>query len=366
MTLITKLGGRKKTAASTRIEWFEDDYVGVWGQANGSGDYSNAATTITVADGTLFAVGDLVAVPKVSTSATAEEIFRVTAVATNVLTIVRGIGGAGADTIGQTADLRVLSSAFAEGASFGTPRTTASVAKISYTQIFRTPIQVTKSMVAQSQYGPANERLKQREKALQEHRRQMESTLFWGRASESLALGAPGTIRTTMGLKSRITTNVYNAATTLTEGGLESFAELAFAKYYEGNTKFLAASLKVISALDYLSLGHLRTTPADTVLGVKVKRYHTGHGDFMIARDLLLEFSPNSGFGWGGEAYALDLDSIEMRALSGNGENRDTTLLENVKKNGDDVYSDEYLTEIGNVIRFEQRHARMYNVAAYA
>jgi hypothetical protein len=141
---------------------------------------------------------------------------------------------------------------------------------------------------------------------------------------------------------------------------------LAFAKYYEGNTKFLAASLKVISALDYLSLGHLRTTPADTVLGVKVKRYHTGHGDFMIARDLLLEFSPNSGFGWGGEAYALDLDSIEMRALSGNGENRDTTLLENVKKNGDDVYSDEYLTEIGNVIRFEQRHARMYNVAAYA
>lgn len=133
MTLITKMGNRKKTAASTRIEWFEDDYVGVWGQANGSGDYSNSVTSVTVVDGTLFAAGDLVAVPKVSTNSAAEEIVRVTAVAGNVLTIVRGIGGAGADTIGQTADLRVLSSAFAEGAAYGTPRTTASVPKISYT-----------------------------------------------------------------------------------------------------------------------------------------------------------------------------------------------------------------------------------------
>jgi Family of unknown function (DUF5309) len=365
-TLTTKIGNRKKTTASTRVEWIEDDYVSHWGQANGSGDYSAGATAITVVDGTLFAAGDLIAIPKAVSSSAVEEIARVTSVATNVLTVVRGIGGAGADTIPQTGDIRVLASAYAEGAAYGTPRSTTKNVKISYSQIFRRPVQITKSGVAQSIYGPANDRLFQRRKALEEIRKEFESAMLWSRPSENLSVGAPGTIRTTMGLKSRIATNITNANTTLTEGGLEAFAEQAFSKYFEGQEKLLLSSIRVMSALDYLALGHLRTTPSDDILGVKVKRYNTSHGDFMVARDLLLEFTPNSGIGWGSEAYAVDVDSIEWHPLAGNGENRDTQLLENVIRDGSDKYSDEYLAEAASVIRFEQRHARLYNVTAYA
>lgn len=366
-TLVTKIGNRKKTTASTRIEWIEDDYVGHWGQANnGTTDYSSVATNILVVDGTLFAVNDLIAIPKANANSAAEEVARVTAIATNTLTITRGIGGAGADTIGATADLRILASAYAEGANFGTVRTTSKVVNISYTQIFRRPVQINKSMVAQAQFGPANERLFQRRKALEEHRKEIESAGLWSRASESLALGAPGTVRTSMGLKSRINTNVYNANQTLTEGGLESFAELAFATYFEGNEKLLVAAKRVISAFDFFALGHQRTQQSETLYGVKVKRYVTSHGDFMITRDLLLENGPANGLGWGDEAYALDVDSIEFAPLSGNGENRDTHLLTDVVKDGSDKYADEYLTEGGWVLRHEPRHARIYNVTAYA
>lgn len=366
LTLVTKIGNRKKTTASTRVEWIEDDYVGYWGQANNTTDYSSVATSIAVVDSTLFAYGDLIAIPKLATSSAAEEVARVLASANNSITLTRGIGGAGADTIGASADIRIIASAFSEGDSFGAVRNTTKQVKISYTEIFRRPVTITKSMVAQAQFGPSNERLFQRRKSLEEIRRQIEQAGLFSRPSESLALGAPGTTRTTMGLKSRIVTNVYNANTTLTEGGLESFAELAFSTYYQGNEKLLVAAKKVISAFDYFALGHQRTEQSQEIYGVKVRRYVTSHGEFLITRDLLLDNGPVGGLGPGHEAYALDVDSIEFAPLAGNGENRDTQLLTDVIKQGQDYYADEYLCEGAWVVRFEQRHARLYNLAGYA
>src|SRR5690348_11277084 len=87
-TLVTKIGNRKKATASARVEWIEDDFVGHWGQANnGTTDYSSVATSIAVVDGTLFAAGDLIAIPKVASNSAAEEVARVTNVSTNTLTL---------------------------------------------------------------------------------------------------------------------------------------------------------------------------------------------------------------------------------------------------------------------------------------
>jgi hypothetical protein len=369
LTLVTKIGNRKKTTNSARVEWIEDDYLNVWGQVSaGATAYSSVATSIVVVDATLFAVNDLIAFPNAVTSATVEEVAQVTAVsggAGGSLTITRGIGGSGANTIGATADIRVLSPAFAEGAAFGTPRTTAKSVLISYTQIFRRPVSVTKSEVAQALFGPSNDRMYQRRKILEEHRRDMEQAGLWSKASEALAL--PGTVRTTMGLKSRITTNVYNANTTLTEGAFLTFTQQAFGQYFEGSEKLLVAAPVVISALDSWADNKLRLAPGDDIYGVKVSRYVTSHGDFMVTRDLMLQNAPTTAAaGWGGEAYALDIDSIEFAALSGNGENRDTQLLVDVVKDGADLYKDEYLTEAAWVVRFEKRHARLYGCVTYS
>lgn len=365
LALVTKIGNRKKTTSVPRVEWIEDDFVGHWGQASNGSDYASNATSVVVKDGTLFAVNDLIAIPKTASSSSAEEVALVTAVSTNTLTLTRNIGGAGADTIGQTADIRILGSAFQEGGALGSVRNTTKSTKISYTQIYRRPVQLTKTMAATAQFGVQNERTFQRKKSLDEHKKEIESVGLWGRASEALSL--PGTVRTSMGLKSRIVTNVYNANTTLTEGGMLSFAELAFGKYYQGNEKLLLSSLKVISAFDYFQAGHVRSTNSEEILGVKTKRYQTTHGDFMIVRDLLLENGPlATTTGFGDEAYALDVDSIEFAPLVGNGENRDTSLLTDVLRDGSDKYTDEYLTEAAWVVRHEARHARLYNCSAYA
>ena len=170
-----------------------------------------------------------------------------------------------------------------------------------------------------------------------------------------------------MGIKNRIVTNAYNANTTLTEGAFLTFTQLAFGQYYEGAEKLLVAAPVVISALDWWADNKLRLAPGDDIYGVKVSRYVTSHGDFMITRDLNLANAPTTAAaGWGGEAYALDIDSIEFAPLVGNGENRDTQLLIDVVKTGIDQYSDEYLTEGGWVVRFEKRHARLYGCAGYA
>ena len=367
LTLVTKIGNRKKSTNAARIEWIEDDYLNVWGLvSNGTTAYSSVATSIVVADATLFAVNDLVAVPVAPSSSAVEEVIQVTAVtlASNTLTITRGIGGSGANTIGATADLRVLAPAFPEGAAYGTPRTTAKTVLISYTQIFRRPVSVTKSEVAQALFGPSNDRLYQRRKMLEEHRRDMESAGLWSHPSESLNL--PATLRTTMGFKNRLVTNVYNANGTLTEGSFLTFTQQAFGQYYEGSEKLLVCAPEVISALDWWADNKLRLAPGDDIYGVKVSRYTTNHGDFMVTRDLNLQNAPSgSGVGWGAEAYALDIDSVEFAPLVGNGENRDTQLLVDVIRDGADLYRDEYLTEAGWVIRFEKRHARIYGVTSY-
>lgn len=364
LTLVTKIGGRKKSTNSARIEWMEDDYLNVWGQVSNASNYASNATGIVVADPTLFAVNDLVAVPVAASASAVEEVIQVTAINGSTLTITRGIGGSGANTIGATGDLRVLAPAYPEGAAYGTVRTTPKTVLLSYTQIFRRPVSVTKSEVAQALFGPSNDRLYQRKKMLEEQRRDMESAGLWSHPSETLA--SPATIRTTMGLKNRLVTNVYNANGTLSEGSFLTFTQTAFGQYYEGNEKLLVAAPTIISALDLWADNKLRLAPGDDVYGVKLSRYTTNHGDFMVTRDLLLQNAPSgSGLGWGAEAYALDIDSIEFAPLVGNGENRDTQLLIDVVKDGADQYRDEYLTEGGWVIRFEKRHARLYNVQTY-
>jgi len=366
LTLVTKIGNRKQSTNAARVEWIEDDFLNVWGQVSNSVAYSSVATTIVVADASLFAVNDLFAIPVGPSSSAVEEVGQVTGITlgTGTLVITRGIGGAGANTIGATADLRVLAPAYPEGAAYGTVRTTPKSVIQSFTQIFRRPVSVTKSEVAQALFGPSNDRLYQRKKMLEEHRRDMESAGLWSHPSETL--GLPNTLRTTMGLKNRIVTNVYNANGTLTEGSFLTFTQQAFGQYYEGSEKLLVAAPVLISALDWWADNKLRLAPGDDIYGVKVSRYTTNHGDFMVTRDLNLQNAPSgSGVGWGAEGYALDIDSLEFAPLVGNGENRDTQLLVDVIKDGADQYRDEYLTEAAWVIRLEKRHARIYGIQTY-
>jgi len=367
--VLTNAAKRKQPSVSPRFEWVEDTEVSLWGQANnGTTDFSSTATNILVVDGTLFAVGDICAVPKAQSSSAAPEVILVTAIATNTLTITRGIGGAGADTIGATTSIRILASAFKEDDGVASQRYTAKTAQISYCQIFKDPVKVTHTAASTKQYGaPSGERKYQIVKALIRHRSAIEGAGLWSRASETLA--APSSRWTTMGFLSRIATNKQDASTTLTLTSMNTFAETSFR--YGEKQKLLMCAPKVISALNFFSQNKLLTRVGDTVFGVKISRFEMGLGEFLLANNYRMgtaDVGFPGGNSFASHAYSIDLPSVAYRYLNGGGDQLigDTKLFENILPDGSTTRTDEYRTQGGWEWRHERKHAWLFDVGAYS
>jgi len=261
-----------------------------------------------------------------------------------------------------------LGSAFTENGTVATQRYTAKSVKISYCQIFKTPVQVTHTAASTKQYGaPAGERKYQLVKALIRHRTEIEGAGLWGYASETLA--SPGSRWTSMGLKGRIATNKTDASTTLTLTTFNTFGETVFR--YGEKQKLLISAPKIISAINFFSQNKLLTSVGDTVFGVKISRFTLGLGEFLLANNYR-QSSGEIGFvgsiGFLDEAYSVDLPSVAMRYLNGGGDNLigDTKLYENVLPDGSTTRTDEYRSQVGWEIRHEKKHALLYDVTAYS
>jgi hypothetical protein len=357
LLVMTVNAKRKKKTISPRIEKIEDDLRQLWAFHNAAA-ISSAATAILVNDGTLFAVGDLVAVMRANASALAEEIMRVTAVASNTLTVTRG---AGADTIAATNALRIIGSAYAENSVLSTMRSTDKTTIISYAQLFRTPYGISKTMEASEVYGEPEADVNER-KAMMEHKKEIEASLLWGRASESLA--SPGSIWTTQGVKSRISTNVTDAGTTLTLRDFNDFSESVFR--YGASTKLLIACPKVISAINFFAQSDLFTHSKDSVYGVNIQQLILPHGTLLLARNWLMENGISGQAGFADEAYVIDLGAVEYRYLAGNGKNLDTKIVRDQVKDGQHGFIHAVETQAGGVFSHEKRHGRLYQATDYA
>lgn len=366
--VITNAAKRKQPTIGPRFEWVEDTEVSLWGQGNSAADNSSVATGIAVVDGTLFGVGDLVAVPKAQSSSAAPEVILVTAISTNTLTVTRGIGGSGADTIPATGSLRILASAFREDDNVGQQRYTAKTVQISHAQIFKTPVKITHTAASTKEYGaPQGERKYQLVKALIRHRSEIEAAGLWSRDSETLAL--PSSRWTTMGFLSRIATNKTDANTTATITTWNTFSETCFR--YGEKQKLLLCAPKVISALNFYSQNKLLTRVGDTVFGVKIARFEMALGEFLLANNYRLgtgDIGFPGGNSFSSHAYSIDLPSIAIRYLNGGGDNLigDTKLFENVLTDGSTTRTDEYRSQMGWEIRHERKNAWLFNLSSYA
>jgi len=359
--------GKFTPVTSPRIEFFEDDYVARWAQ-NGSATVAASAssTTVTVVDGTNFVAGDIFIVPNAASSSTAPEQIRVTAVSTNALTVVRGVGATSPAAINPSVALAILGTAFEEGATPPTAKTTAKSAKISYTQIFRKTTNLSKTQVASKVYAaPGGERKDQHHKMLKQMKIDLNRQVLFGTKSEALTGGPNGEpIRTTMGLNSVISTNTTNASGALTETIFETFSRQAFR--YGSEEKLLLAAPLIISAIHSWGNSKLQIKPMGKIYGVNVDRVSTGHGVWLIARDWMLENGVSSYNGFGGWAFSVDTDELDLHYLSGNGENRNIRLYEDVIRDGRDAYVDEASGEVGFCVHHEKKHAKLYNVTSYS
>ena len=171
-------------------------------QTTFSPDATNA-TSLTVTNGVRFQVGDQVR-PDASS-----EIMLVTAVAGNVLTVVRGYGTTTKVALTNGRRLFILGNAALEGADAIAARFTNRQRKANYTQIFSATVEVSGSMRAARQHGIDDELEYQKQERLRELLRDLENCVINGTAPATTPMGSSSIRRSMNGIIRQIGSNQY-------------------------------------------------------------------------------------------------------------------------------------------------------------
>ena len=344
LTVLTQRG-RTMPAKATTVQHLEDEPVPEWDTENGGG-INSSATSLTVSNGSYHRAGDILYNP------TSGEGVRVTAVASNVLTITRGYVGSAA-SIASGANLLNLGGAEQEGSTAPEAKHTKTVTKSNYTQILRESVHLSRTLDQVNLYG-GKERARQRRKAGAKHSRDAEQILIWGQKKEdTTTAGTP--IRLMGGLNEHITTNELDVSSTgiLAESDLRDFIGDVFRYKVDGGggRKALIASRPVIDTMESWGASKLQTSPGGSKYGFQIRQYVSTYGTLDVVYHPLLEV------GTAGYAFIVDMAGVMLRPL------QRTILKTNIQQNDEDGYKDEYLSEQSASFINEEAFGRIKGVS---
>lgn len=335
--IMSKIG--KEPAYNTRFQWLEEDLMSVWVESSTTIASGITALVLKAGQGLQVAVDDLLRV------AASNEVLKVTAVATDTITVTRGFGSTTAATINTNDKIIVLGNAMIQGGVSPSEKYTNTRTQYNFTQIIKTPFSVTNTLQAQKLYGGKEYNRLANRKGI-EHGRSLEQMLLFGVRSENVTGEQP--ILTTGGILQFLkgTTNDLNVnESALTLAKLFEIAEQIFT--YGNQTKLWLVSPRWMTAVAKVALDYLQTTAGDTTLGLEITKLKTPHGTLNMVQHPLF----NTGFY--DLSMALDLEEITYRPLDG----RDTKLLTQIQNNDEDGRRDQYLTEAGLEFKQPKKHA---------
>lgn len=333
-----------RVAISPKIEWLEDDYLSVHGVLGAALD--NSSTSVTVEDGSIFRVNDIITVPKTG------ENMLVTKVSGTTLTVTRGYGSSPAAAGADGDEVLIIGNAFAENSTMRDRLSTKEVAKYNYTQIFRTPFELSGTEEASKLYG-GKDKAYQRKKVAVEHKRDIATSMYFGQKKEDTSAG----VRRTMGgliefIKDGSNVLEFDDGATGSEVNftykefVTNVAEPAFR--HGSDNKLMICGTTAAAAIAAWDVDKLMTeVGADKTFGVSVKKLITPFGTLDIVYDPLL-----SGDIYGGYGLILDMENIRYAHMEG----RDTKLYTNVQANDQDGVIDEYLTECSLEVKLPTTH----------
>lgn len=203
--LLDALGDASHAALSTVHEWIEDTLLPNTDSVNQTTFTPNAtdATAVTVANGSRFRVGDQVRPEGL------REVMFVSAVAGNVLTVVRRYGNTPGGALSNGMKLTILGNAALEGDDRPAARFTDRVRRRNYTQIFTASVEVSGSMQAARAHGVADEADYQKQERLRELLRDLENCVVNGVAPTATQQGSASVRRTMNGIIPTIATNQF-------------------------------------------------------------------------------------------------------------------------------------------------------------
>lgn len=332
----------RRPAESTKVEWIEDELFPRLSSVSGSQTNIDTAIEVAAGQGAYFRANDLVR------NARTGEGFFVVSVATDALTVTRGLGRVSAQAMNDGDQLLIIGNASAQGATLGTRKATKRVAQYNYTMIQRNPYGFTRSLMASRLYG-GSEPMKERKKKQTEHKRAIEYTLFWGTRALNVSGAQPN--GQAGGLYEFVTTNVKNAAGTLTKTLLDTYMR-DFLQHGEQNHVLFVSPVISQAISGFLRDVWQPTTTETRLWGAKVDGFISGAYGFkvpvVVKRDWN-DFSTSNGQ-FGGWAFLVNMSSVTYRGL------RNTELLRDRQDNSADSYDEEYLTEFSVQIEHERKH----------
>lgn len=345
LTVITKNITKKKTG-NAKFKWMEDELEPRFDMVNNVAGYVAGATSIVVDNGAYFQVANTVYVPRTG------ELMRVTAVAVNTLTVVRGVGSTAAALVDND-ELLIANTAQPEGDASLPARSRNPVPVFNYTQIFRTTWDATGTAL-HSENEADDDWDHQALKHGIEHKKDIEYALMIGRPSEDVTANAR---RTTGGFNHFVTSNVFDAGGAFTE--TELFTALRPNFRYGAKEKWGLASALAVDVMNGFPRGKLETRSGEKTFGLRVMQYVSPHGTLNLVTHWLLE-----GTTLGGQIWILDTDVVKYRYLQNKRGSRDTQIRKEIQNNDVDGRKDEYLTEAGLEFGLEKRHGKIIGITS--
>ena len=296
-------------------------------------------TTITVSagDGLMFTTNSVLMV-----NSTQEQLL-VIGVSGDNLTVVRGFGETTAQDIPDGAVLIYLGIAYAEGARNPVVRSAEAIETINYTQIFRTPAELTGTAEAVDAVD-LEWKLEKQEKFII-HMSEIERSFLFG----DLKNDVNRQVRTLKGVSRFIKTNVVDLGGSITSKKVADVVAATVKK--NSGQKVLFASSELFTAIEDLAQNVIRVEAGTKKFGATVARWLVGGEDVEIIHDPVLDETGHAGYG-----FLIDMKHVNYCYLKG----RDTMFREFAKDDYDGKRG-EYLTECTLEMGDEGTHAIIFN-----
>ena len=272
--------------------------------------------------------------------------------------VQRGFGETAAQAIPVDSTLRVTGNANEEGAPLGTPVSTEPVKQFNYTQIFRTPLAITRT-AKKTRLRTEDAIVSAQIEALENQAIDMEFSFLFGERLETTgSLGQP--LRTTRGLIKWIELLAPGNAITIAGAGTVTEAEFLTAiepmYRYGSSEKLWLAGSTALMALNALARqgSTLNIEAGDDVYGMRLRHFVTTLGDGYLRGHPLFNMYPD----WRKMMLIIDLPFIKYRYID------DLMYLEHRQNPGEDAQKNEFLAECGFELHFPQTHGVIRNLAA--
>jgi hypothetical protein len=345
-----------QTTLREKYNWLEEDDFPRIATALNAQLVTDTTITFLAGQGKLFQPNDLLR------SMRTGEGIRVVSIATDTVTVARGVGQIPAAAINANDVFLVIGDAQPQGSSFPTARYLARVLGYNYTQITRTPWQFTGTQTAIELYG-GREPQKEAVRKAREHKRKWEAFGFFGARSYIAASASNGEPQGTAGgAVEFIQTNKVTASGTMTPTFFDSLVSNVM-PYGDPGSKVLFASPPVVMNMSQwtrVGMGSYWHPQPENVFGVNVDAFISGAYGYRLPVVVKKEWAefPYANQGYGGYAFLLDMSLIRKVPLR----DRDTKLLTEQQAKGSDTYAAEYFREGTFEFALERAHGLIVGV----